>query len=199
MHSNPDRAWRCVVAALLALCVGSPTMSASSKSARRVDTPMMNFGVIWEGRLTRSGLPNRDSGWKWLRQHGTKGIVTFIPDDDVDYAGYGFTSVLESPLDDDGESPPTQRQAERFLAFIQDPKNQPVHIHCAKGRDRTGLMAALARFAVDGWSLDRALAEARTFRGGEDLGEEYVKWLKAWAAKYPPGNARFDRGQPPTR
>jgi protein tyrosine/serine phosphatase len=180
-----------VTAALVALLVAAPAVAGSRKdhahSRPTAGQPMKNYGVVWDGKLTRSGLPEEDTGWDWLREQGVKSIVTFLPDDDVDYAGHGFTNVLRIPLSDWGL--PTERQAQQFLAFIQDPKNQPVHIHCAAGKDRTGMMAALARYAVDGWSLDKALEEARSYRDGKSLGERRAAWLRRWAAKYPPGTA----------
>ena len=161
------------------------------------DGAMRNFGVVWEHKLTRSGLPNTDSGWVWLRSQGVRSIVTFREEHDVDYAGLGFANVLQIPLSSD--TYPTEAQAQRFLAYIQDPARQPVHIHCKAGRDRTGMMAALARYAVDGWPLADALTEARRYRGGKDLESARIEWLEAWAAKHPPGSARIRPAEPAKR
>jgi len=194
------RKWKLVATALVALLLAAPAISGSRKEHARhgltVRTPMKNYGVVWEGKLTRSGLPANDTGWDWLREQGVKSIVTFLPLEEhhVGYGDHGFTNVLRIPLND--EALPTERQAEEFLAFIQDPEDQPVHVHCAAGKDRTGMMVALARYAVDGWPLDKALAEARSYRDGESLGEMRVAWLKTWAAKHPPGSARLDRSRP---
>jgi rhodanese/phosphatase family protein len=87
---------------------------------------------------------------------------------------------------------PTDRDAEEFLAFVRDSRHWPVHIYCEKGRDRSGFMAALVRYAIDGWSLDRALAEARTYRDGKDLAPNYVAWLRRWAAGHTPGSHRLE-------
>jgi hypothetical protein len=183
---------KAVMATLVALLVTAPAI-ADSRDEHAHHNPIgsgMNYGVIWEHKLTRSGLPDEDTGWDWLREQGVKSIVTFLPleEANINYGKHGFMTVLRIPLG--YTALPTDRQTQRFLAFIQDPKNQPVHIHCAGGRDRTGMMAALARYAVDGWPLDKALAEARTYRDGESLDEIRQVWLKAWAAKHPPGDAR---------
>ena len=184
----------------LVMMLATAAALAGSRKGHDHDRPvagkaMKNYGVIWENRLSRSGLPKADTGWDWLHGQGVRSIVTFLPEDEVDYREHGFTTVLRIPLSD--TALPTERQSKQFLSFIQDPKNQPVHIHCAAGRDRTGMMAALARYAVDGWPLDKALAEARSYRDGKDLGERRVAWLKDWAAKHPPGDARLDRVQSP--
>src|SRR5215471_3501406 len=149
--------------------------------------PPRNYGVIWEHKLTRSGLPD-DNSLAWLHSQGVKSVVTFLPDHNVDYQKYGF-SVLRIPMKSD---PPTEQQAEHYLRFIQDPKNQPVHIHCVAGQSRTGLMAALTRYAIDGWPLDRALQEAKRYRQGRDLSKERVDWLRGWAAKHPAGSFRVN-------
>ncbi len=154
------------------------------------NAPLKRYGVVWEHKLTRSGMPEDESGWRWLRNQGVKSIVTFRQENDVDYKKFGFERVLQIPLD--GSHIPTQEQTEKFLKFIQDPQNQPVHMHCSAGKDRTGMMAALARYAIDGWPLDRALAEAKLYRGS-DLAPKRVAWLRDWAANHKPGSHRLSK------
>lgn len=50
-----------------------------------------------------------------------------------------------------------------FLEVAADPAMRPVLVHCAEGRDRTGLAVASYRVAVDGWSHAEAEREMRTF------------------------------------
>jgi Tyrosine phosphatase family len=153
------------------------------------DSPMARFGVIWRNQLTRSGLPRDDQGWMWLRQRGVRSIVSFRPENDIDYRKFGFEHVLRLPLT--RSVMPTQDQALEYLKFIQNPANQPVHIHCSAGVGRTGMMAALARYSIDGWTLDRALDEARRYRGGKELSARRMAWLRAWAKSYPPASFRL--------
>jgi hypothetical protein len=54
----------------------------------------------------------------------------------------------------------------------------------------------LIRYGIDGWPLDRALAESRTYRSGENLPEERLAWLESWAAKHKPGSYRLSIGNP---
>lgn len=51
-----------------------------------------------------------------------------------------------------------------FLKIIEDPKNWPVFVHCAKGRNRTGYSVATYRIVIENWSLDDALHEMFDFR-----------------------------------
>ena len=47
----------------------------------------------------------------------------------------------------------------RFLKLIQDNPNKKVFVHCRLGEDRTGMMVAAYRMAVQGWTADEALRE----------------------------------------
>jgi hypothetical protein len=51
-------------------------------------------------------------------------------------------------------------------------------------------MVALVRYAIDGWTLDRALAEGRRLNGDADLSSQQVEWLLGWATRHPPGSHR---------
>ena len=148
--------------------------------------PLKRFGVVWPEQLTRSGLPRSDHGWIWLRARGVRTIVTFRTEHDIDYRKFGFERVMHVPLS--GSVMPTEEKAAEYLNFIQNPANQPVHIHCSAGKDRTGMMAALARYSIDGWTLTKALDEARQYRDGKDLSPRRVAWLRAWAKTHPPGS-----------
>jgi protein tyrosine/serine phosphatase len=169
---------------LLASFAGGVAYWQSPEHVSRTREPVRNYGVIWPHELTRSGLPRNDMGWTWLRDQGVRSIVTFRTENDVDYESFGF-NVMRLPLT--GSVMPTEKQAVEYLEFVQDPRNQPVHIHCTAGRDRTGMMAALVRYSIDGWKLDDALNEARQYRDGKDLSPRRVAWLRAWEKTHSPG------------
>jgi len=147
-----------------------------------------NYAVVWPGKMMRSGKPYSEDGWTWVHEQGVKSIVTLIRGDNVDYKKFGFENVLQIPLQ--GQEVPTEEQAKQYLQFIQDPKEWPVDVHCAEGKDRTGMMVALARYAIDGWPMEKALAEAKTYRGGKDLARFRVEWLQKWATAHKPGSER---------
>jgi protein-tyrosine phosphatase len=46
--------------------------------------------------------------------------------------------------------PPTSEQVALFLQLTNDPVNQPVYVHCAGGRHRTGVMTAVYRMTQGG-------------------------------------------------
>jgi protein tyrosine/serine phosphatase len=74
---------------------------------------------------------------------------------------------------------PSDVDARRFLKLVTDPARQPVNFHCWRGKDRTGVMCATYRMAVEHWTLAGALAEMYAFgfyRGWHDL-HAYVESL----------------------
>jgi hypothetical protein len=192
-----------VALALFCLVVMAQTNSTSTPEQtgggeKRSETPqprgpepkglVPRFGIVWEGKLTRSGKPKDAEAWKWLREQGTNSIVNFRASNDIDYSSYGFGKILWIPMDN-GRLP-TEEEAKSYLAWIQDPVNQPVNIQCAEGKDRTGMMAALARYAVEGWPMEEAIKEASIYRRGKPLAEERINWLRDWARKHSPGSHR---------
>src|SRR5262249_40578087 len=129
--------------ALLAVSISHHPSAAARKgswSKAATSERVPNYGVIWQGKLTRSGQP-RDEGWTSLREQGVRSLVNFRPEEDVDYHGVSFQHILWLPFTK--ETPPTDGQAEQFLAFVRNWRHWPIHIHCKHGKDRTGLMAAL--------------------------------------------------------
>ncbi|HEY3137296.1 MAG TPA: tyrosine-protein phosphatase [Blastocatellia bacterium] len=61
------------------------------------------------------------------------------------------------------KSQPSVEQVEAFLKLVNDPANQPVFVHCAGGRHRTGAMSAIYRITHDGWTADRAFGEMKQY------------------------------------
>ncbi len=54
---------------------------------------------------------------------------------------------------------PSDQSVIRFLQIVGDEKNLPVFVHCRRGADRTGMVVAIYRIAVQGWSKDEAITE----------------------------------------
>lgn len=51
----------------------------------------------------------------------------------------------------------------RFLQLLRDNPGKKVFVHCRLGDDRTGMMIASYRMAVEDWSADDAMLEMRHF------------------------------------
>lgn len=50
----------------------------------------------------------------------------------------------------------------RFLKIVTDTNRAPFAVHCQHGSDRTGMMIAIYRIAIEGWSKDDAIAEMKS-------------------------------------
>jgi len=155
------------------------------------DAPMKygfwSFAIPLPGAISRSGQP-LISEFQWLKKNGWKSIVNLRSDNEYneiadDIKIPGFTELdfnyLWLPIRDG--SPPTKKQAEEFLNFVTEPKNQPVHVHCRGGYGRTGTLIALYRYEICGWPMEKAIEESRLFHGGVSKSQE--KWLKKWQEK----------------
>jgi tyrosine-protein phosphatase SIW14 len=69
--------------------------------------------------------------------------------------GMHYVSLPLSPW-----SAPTPDQVRTVLSLLG---NQPIFIHCWRGKDRTGTIVACYRIQHDGWSNTRALEEANHY------------------------------------
>ena len=181
------RLWLLVLVTALTSATAPSTWAAGPSSGPVATAPVKNYGVVDDGVLSRSGVPTA-SGFAWLRKHGVKSVVNLTPDDDGErfLKSLGFERYFWLPMD----GPPSEAQAEEFLSFVQDPGNWPLHMHCHAGKDRTGLMVALYRYAIEAWPLDKAVEEAKLYRWGKAFYPEYMDWLRRWSEHHPPGSHR---------
>jgi protein tyrosine/serine phosphatase len=150
-----------------------------------------NFGVVEQGILYRSAQPH-PLALPWLRRYGIASIVNLREEQHDDGAGLlavlGFASYLHLRIDN--YTPPTEEQALAFLQFVQDQRHWPVLVHCAEGKGRTGTLVALTRYAIDGWPMERALAEANNYTNKGALSDTQRAWLARWAQAHAPGDQR---------
>jgi len=137
--------------------------------ARATETPMpcdvclpgvTNFARLDE-RLWRGAQPTAE-GFKVLKAAGVKTVVNLRHDqDDAPLLRGTGLRYLRIPsrawrLNEDNLA--------LFLKVMANPENQPVFVHCAEGRDRTGYNVAAYRMAFDGWSAEGAIREMELFR-----------------------------------
>jgi len=125
----------------------------------------------WAERLTEPGLPNlhrltKDlyrgaqptaEGMRRLEEMGVKTVLnlrSFHSDRD-ELAGtalaYEHIHVSALRIND--------REVVRFLKIVADADRAPVFVQCQHGADRTGLMCAVYRVAVCGWTKQEAIRE----------------------------------------
>jgi protein tyrosine/serine phosphatase len=69
----------------------------------------------------------------------------------------------------------------KALSVMTDPASQPVFVHCSRGVDRTGVVAAVYRMEVDGWSEAEAEAEMEAF-GFHWIWSRLKKTVTEWSS-----------------
>lgn len=75
---------------------------------------------------------------------------------------------------------PEDEDVVRFLKIVGNPKRGPFFVHCLHGSDRTGMMLAIYRVAIQGWSKEEAIAEMTTGGFGfHSIWQNLVNYLKA--------------------
>jgi len=167
---------------LLVLIVAAGTLLTGLHADR-----MLRFGCVRRGVLYRSGQPGTVGLQRLVDRYGIRTIVNLrsqakvqgdpLGQEEMTFARARRLRFFVLPLNDD----PAKYVGE-FLRIATDPANRPVLVHCAAGKERTGLAVAVYRIAVQGWSRERALREMQ--RNGLDPEENPKTW--AFAKGYSP-------------
>ena len=151
-----------VIAVLAVVLSFSASSFAKTNKSNFPNIKISNFGQMDE-RFYRGGRPNAND----LRGLAALGIHTVIDLTDnsrekeqpaVEAAGMRYVNI---PIVD--KKNPSAAQVDQFLKLVNDPATGKFYVHCAGGRHRTGVMAALYRFNHDHWNYDQVYAEMKQF------------------------------------
>ncbi len=159
-------------AVVIALAILSAAQTAERDKASKIQ--IKNFGCINES-LYRGAQP-KERDYADLAAMGVKTIIDLQRDGQaseqglVEAQGMKFYRIGMSD-----KSQPSAEQAELFLKIVNDPANQPVFVHCAGGRHRTGAMSAIYRITHDGWSADQAYLEMKRYDFEYGMGHGSLK------------------------
>jgi uncharacterized protein (TIGR01244 family) len=91
----------------------------------------------------------------------------------VEAAGLKYFSIPWARTDAD-----VKPALDAFLAAVKDPANRPMIFHCASG-NRASAFWAVKRVVIDGWTKEKALAEAEAIGLTQ---EPMRKWAEAYLA-----------------
>ena len=130
----------------------------SAKWALKIEEKgLPNFHKLNEN-LYRGAQPDEE-GMKKLDSMGVKTIInlrSFHSDrDEMKDLPFNYKHIYVKAWH------PEEKEIMEFLQIVTDKKNQPVFVHCLHGADRTGLMCAVYRVAIDGWTKSEALDEMK--------------------------------------
>lgn len=137
----------------------APTSSRPKLLPRNDLAGLPNFAKVSD-TLYRGAQPTAE-GFRTLKSMGIKTVVSLrmLHSDRDLLVGTGLQYLrIEAKA-----WHPEDEDVARVLKIIEDPKNQPVFVHCQHGADRTGAMVAAYRIVEEGWSKDEAAAELPSF------------------------------------
>ena len=124
------------------------------------------------------GSQPSDDGWKTLKTLGVRTVVT------VRWLHSGADLVQRNSMRHEWIRmkawEPTDDQMVQFLKLLNDPNRTPIFVQCYTGSDRAGLLTAVYRITMCGWSKEESIEEMLT--GGYDfheiLQDIYLRYLQ---------------------
>lgn len=146
--------------------------------------PAHHFGVVEHGVLYRSGQPT-PPGWRAIQRRCNLRTVISVREVTEDAAWYKLEEafcrehgieLVRLPITVEPEA-----DVRRFVEMVTDPGRQPALVHCEAGSVRTGVAVGAYRILVQGWSYEKALADARRYRFKPHRYREYAECLKRLA------------------
>ncbi|WP_460926622.1 dual specificity protein phosphatase family protein [Pseudomonas sp. MC6] len=145
---------------LVALLHWLPAQAAATATARPADWAQpveVQYNLFqMSPTLYRSALPD-GGAVPLLKNLKVATVINFLPEADSNWLSEPGINQVQLPYRtnhvDDADVLKTLRAIQSAEA------NGPVLMHCKHGSDRTGLMAAMYRVVVQGWSKEDALSE----------------------------------------
>ena len=140
-----------------------------------------NFGIVNEGQIYRSSQPSESFLNRLIEQRKIKTIAVLkhsVPGFEKNIATSKGIRIIQIKMSASKE--PSAGEVEKFLEIINNPDNYPILVHCHGGADRTGLMIAIKRVEVDGWTVDEAEKEMFFYRNIPILTPMPKRFLEQW-------------------
>jgi len=141
---------------------GNATPVASGNTASLSRIRIGNFGKINDNYYR--GAQPKGSDYTDLSALGVKTVIDLQENGPSKEAGYVKAAGMNFyRIGMNTGRAPTEAQIAQFFEIVNNPANQPVFVHCAGGRHRTGVMGAVYRFNHYGWNFDQVYAEMKKY------------------------------------
>jgi Tyrosine phosphatase family len=177
----------------LVFCCAIGTFATTSTRAQigRTGDPAKNIQVVgvpnaasFTPTLYRGAQPTPE-GFAGLHKLGIDIVVDFRDEPSeikfekksVESQGMRFVSVPWR-----GDALPTNDELVTFFKLLRDNPDKKIFIHCEYGKDRTGVMAALYRIAVEHWSAEQSIAEMKEFHYDRARLPHLARYVRAFPA-----------------
>lgn len=118
-----------------------------------------NFLAVEEGKFYRFSQPTELSLYYFADRYDLRSLIVVrssVQDFERDFAQEMGIPILHINL---RGRKPREVEIQSFFTFIDDPNNLPTALHCAQGKDRTGLFSMLYRVERMGWDVHDAWQE----------------------------------------
>jgi protein tyrosine phosphatase (PTP) superfamily phosphohydrolase (DUF442 family) len=136
--------------------------TTSTKPAPRVTViGVSNFGVV-APNLYRGGQP-KGTGYANLKKMGVDIVVDLrlsgkdTEKKNVTKTGMEYVAIPWHCMF------PKDKHVAKFLEVLEENKGKRIFVHCRYGDDRTGMMIAAYRMAVEGWTPEEARKDMEKF------------------------------------
>lgn len=129
--------------------------SGSSHEQTAASATLAHFGKVDDG-VYKGSRPRTDADYRLLQSRHVKYILDlqllpFLqPMEQKRAKRYGM-EVIHAPINA-SPVPPSEKHIASILAILRDRRYRPIYFHCALGRDRTALVAALYKMYFLGMS-----------------------------------------------
>src|SRR4030095_10317086 len=162
------------LAAFVTLLPSLPMTQARERprSTRVADVSSIKIGNF--GQMNANyyrGEQPQDGDYAALAALGIRTVIDLQPDGGNDHeaqlveaAGMTFHRIPMAT-----RVVPTVEQITQFMTIVINPAHQPVYVHCAGGKHRTGVMTAIYRMEDDGWTADQAYQEMKRYKFGSSI------------------------------
>jgi protein tyrosine phosphatase (PTP) superfamily phosphohydrolase (DUF442 family) len=158
---------RVLSACFVAVSFTVPAIAQTATPAASVSSALSRIRIGIFGKVNDTyfrGAQPKGSDFRDLAALGVKTVIDLQRDGPSNEAGNVAAAGMKFfRIGMTTSNAPTDAQVAQFFEIVNNPANQPVYVHCAGGRHRTGTMTALYRMTIDGWNASQAYNEMKQY------------------------------------